>query len=107
MVHTKVFDIGFELLRLRKEIWLFAGARSCSAQSQDNLRSGARDKNTFLVVLVFNIVGKASSFHTGGTSFMFKEAGELYCYCVIKLEGAGGSLGNRKGQEEKQAEKYN
>lgn len=35
---------------------------------------------------------------------MFKEAGELYCYCVIKLERAARSLGSRKGQEEKQAE---
>lgn len=35
---------------------------------------------------------------------MFKEAGALFCYCVIKLDRAVGSLGSRKGQEEKSPE---
>lgn len=52
-MRAKVFDVGFELLRLRREIRLFAGARSCSVRSPDNLRSGARDKNTGLLSFFF------------------------------------------------------
>lgn len=78
---------------------MFAGARLCSVRCK--LKATCEAGQEIKIHLKKNTIGKARSLNIGETSFMFKEAGALFCYCVIKLDRAVGNLGSRKGQEEK------